>query len=56
LRAVLQVLPERDRQCVALRAEGLRYRDIASTLGISLGAVAKSMARAMARLAAVLER
>ena len=56
LRAALQVLPERDRQCVALRAEGLRYRDIASTLGISLGAVAKSMARAMARLAAVLER
>jgi RNA polymerase sigma-70 factor (ECF subfamily) len=56
LRAVLLVLPERDRQCVALRAEGLRYRDIASTLGISLGAVAKSMARAMARLAAVLER
>lgn len=56
LQAVLQVLPERDRQCVALRAEGLRYRDIASTLGISLGAVAKSMARAMARLAAVLER
>jgi RNA polymerase sigma-70 factor (ECF subfamily) len=56
LRAALRVLPERDRQCVALRAEGLQYRDIARTLGISLGSVAKSMARAVSRLSAVLER
>ena len=35
-----------------LRAEGLTYRDIARTLGVSLGSVAKSMVRAIARLAA----
>jgi RNA polymerase sigma-70 factor (ECF subfamily) len=56
LRAVFRALPERDRQCVALRAEGLRYRDIANTLGISLGAVAKSLTRAVARLAVVVEK
>jgi len=51
LRRVLEALPERDRRCVYLRAEGLCYRDIASTLGISLGTVAKSLVRAIARLA-----
>ena len=53
VRSVLRALPDRDRQCVYLRAEGLRYRDIAAVLGISLGAVAKSLARAVTRLAAV---
>jgi len=33
-----------------LRAEGLGYRDIAKTLNISLGGVAKSLARTMTRL------
>jgi RNA polymerase sigma-70 factor (ECF subfamily) len=47
---VLRAMPERDRQCVYLRAEGLRYRDIARTLGISLGSVAKSLTRAITRL------
>lgn len=50
LRAVVRALPERDRQCLFLRAEGLRYRDIARTLDISLGGVAKSLARSMTRL------
>ena len=50
LRSVLRAIPERDRQCLYLRAEGLCYRDIASTLGISLGSVAKSLARAVTRL------
>ena len=50
LQAVVRALPERDRQCVHLRAAGLRYRDIASALQVSLGAVAKSMARALERL------
>lgn len=50
-RLVVQALPERDRRCLALRAEGLRYREIARVLGVSLGAVAKSMSRAIARLA-----
>lgn len=50
LLAVVSALPERDRQCLYLRAEGLRYREIAEALGISLGSVAASMARSMARL------
>ncbi len=50
LLAVVSALPERDQDCLFLRAEGLRYREIASTLGISLGSVAASMARALARL------
>jgi RNA polymerase sigma-70 factor (ECF subfamily) len=51
LTSVVRALPERDRRCLSLRAEGLRYRDIAAVLGVSLGAVAKSLTRAMARLA-----
>jgi RNA polymerase sigma-70 factor, ECF subfamily len=50
LRAVVRALPERDRACLYLRAEGLPYRDIARTLNISLGSVAKSIGRAIARL------
>jgi len=50
LRAVVRALPERDRQCLFLRAEGLGYRDIAKTLNISLGGVAKSLVRTMTRL------
>jgi RNA polymerase sigma-70 factor (ECF subfamily) len=55
LRAVVLALPERDRQCLFLRAEGLRYREIAKTLDVSLGAVAKSLARTMTRLTNVAE-
>ncbi|HTW22294.1 MAG TPA: sigma-70 family RNA polymerase sigma factor [Candidatus Baltobacteraceae bacterium] len=44
-------LPERDRWCLSLRAEGLRYREIADALGMSLGAVSNSLARSLARLA-----
>ena len=50
LRAVVEALPERDRRCLYLRAEGLRYREIAKALGISLGSVAKSLTRAMTSL------
>jgi RNA polymerase sigma-70 factor (ECF subfamily) len=53
LREVWRALPERGRQCLTLRAEGLKYREIASVLGISLGAVAKSVTRSLARLANV---
>lgn len=48
--AVVNALPERDRLCLHLRNEGLRYRDIARVLGLSLGTVAKSLARSLARL------
>lgn len=50
LLAVVHVLPEQDRSCLAMRAEGLRYREIAAALGISLGSVAASLARSLERL------
>lgn len=50
LRAIFLALPDRERRCVYLRAQGLRYREIADVLGVSLGAVAKYVARAMAQL------
>jgi len=51
--AVLQALPQQDRACLALRAEGLRYREIAEVLGISLGGVALSLQRAVDRVSQV---
>ena len=48
--AVISALPERDRRCLQLRAEGLRYREIAHVLGVSLGTVANTMTRAVARI------
>jgi RNA polymerase sigma-70 factor (ECF subfamily) len=50
LLAVLRALPEQDQCCLALRAEGLRYREIADVLGVSLGTVANSLARSLSRL------
>lgn len=50
LQAVFRALPEQDRCCLSLRSEGLRYREIAEVLGMSLGAVANSMERSLARL------
>jgi len=51
LLAVLDALPEQDQRCLTLRAEGLKYREIAEVLGISLGSVSMSLARSLARLA-----
>ena len=39
LMATVRALPERDQYCLHLRAEGLRYREIAEILEMSLGAV-----------------
>jgi RNA polymerase sigma-70 factor (ECF subfamily) len=50
LLAVVEALPEQDRRCLYLRAEGLRYREIVGVLGMSLGAVALSLSRTLARL------
>ena len=50
LLAVVEALPEADQGCLRLRAEGLRYREIAALLGISLGAVSISLTRSLARL------
>jgi len=51
LQAVVRALPENDQHCLRLRAEGLRYREIATVLGMSLGAVSVSLTRSLARLA-----
>lgn len=50
LLAVVRALPEQDQWCLYMRAEGLRYREIAEALGVSLGTVANSLARSVARL------
>jgi RNA polymerase sigma-70 factor, ECF subfamily len=50
LLAVFQALPELDRRCLHLRAEGLKYREIADTLGISLGSVSISLSRSLTRM------
>ena len=49
--AVVKALPEQDQVCLFLRADGLRYREIGATLGMSLGSVAASLARSLAKLA-----
>ena len=51
LQAVVRALPQQDRRCLALRAEGLRYREIAEILEISLGSVSISLERSLSRLA-----
>jgi RNA polymerase sigma-70 factor (ECF subfamily) len=56
LLAVFRALPEQDRRCLTLRAEGLRYREISQILGISLGGVAHSLSRSLARLTHAAER
>jgi RNA polymerase sigma-70 factor, ECF subfamily len=50
LLAVVCALQEQDRCCLYLRAEGLRYREIANVLGMSLGAVSLSLTRSLGRL------
>jgi len=50
LMSVVRALPEQDRRCLYLRAEGLRYREIVEVLGISLGAVAQSLERSLEKL------
>jgi RNA polymerase sigma-70 factor (ECF subfamily) len=50
LQKVLRALPEQDQRCLYLRAEGLRYREIAEALDMSLGSVSMSLGRSLARL------
>lgn len=50
LLAIVDALPEQDRWCLYLRSQGLRYREIARALGISLGSVSISLSRSFGRL------
>jgi RNA polymerase sigma-70 factor, ECF subfamily len=49
--SVFDALPDADRCCLQLRAEGLNYREIAEVLDISLGSVSQYLTRSLARLA-----
>jgi RNA polymerase sigma-70 factor, ECF subfamily len=51
LDAGIAQLTEHQRQCVSLRAQGLRYREIAVVLGLSVSTVAELLQRAIVRLA-----
>ena len=50
LRTALAALPDQQRQCLHLRAEGLRYREIAGTLGVSVTKVADMIREALAQI------
>ena len=43
-------LTEQQRQCLHLRAEGLRYREIADVLGVGVSRVPQLLQRAMVRM------
>ena len=53
---VLEALPERSRWCLYLRAEGLRYREIAEVLDMSLGSVSACLERSVAHMARAAQR
>ena len=48
--AAISTLSERQKQCLYLRAEGFRYREIAGLLGITVSTVAELLHRAIKRL------
>jgi RNA polymerase sigma-70 factor (ECF subfamily) len=54
--AAVNALPEQDRRCLFLRAEGLRYREIAEVLEISISTVSVSLGRSLARIGRAAER
>jgi RNA polymerase sigma-70 factor, ECF subfamily len=51
LRAAMRRLSPQERDCLELRAEGLRYRDIADLLKIRISSVESYLARAMKKIA-----
>ena len=48
--AAIRALPPRDRLLIALRAQGLSYREIAEAAGIRASSVGQLLARALTRL------
>ena len=49
-RAAVERLPERDRLALLMREEGLDYHEIAESLGLSVGSIGTTLARARRRL------
>jgi DNA-directed RNA polymerase specialized sigma24 family protein len=56
LKASIRQLPDRDRVLLALRAQGLSYREIASAAGVSPASVGQFLARAIERWSHAVER
>lgn len=54
--AAIRTLPQRDRLLIALRAQGLSYREIADAAGIRSTSVGQLLARALSRLEVSLAR
>ena len=48
--AAISTLSEQQRQCLYLRAEGFRYREIAEILEVTISTVAESLRRAIKKL------
>jgi RNA polymerase sigma-70 factor, ECF subfamily len=48
--AAISALPEQQKQCLYLRAEGFRYREIAEILEVTISTVAESLRRAIKKL------
>ena len=55
LRAEIARLSRQQRACLELRAQGLRYREIAEIMDISISAVAEFVRRAIVKLREVLD-
>ena len=51
LRSAIGLLAESERECLLLRAEGLRYREIGDVLGLATSTVADTVERAIKKLA-----
>ena len=50
MKQALDTLSPQQRQCLHLRAEGLRYREIAETIGVGISTVGEFLNRAVTRL------
>jgi RNA polymerase sigma-70 factor (ECF subfamily) len=55
-RRAVQALPERDRQALLLKEEGLDYFEIAAAMELSVGSVGTTLSRARRRLVEIYER
>ncbi len=51
VRTAVEQLPPREKECIILRSSGLKYREIAEVMGISVATVSGLAMRATARLA-----
>jgi RNA polymerase sigma-70 factor, ECF subfamily len=54
VQAAMQALPARQQQCLRLRAEGLRYREIAEVLDVAVSTVADLVHQALAQVRSAL--